>query len=308
MDPLNNNYIYRHTAFEVQLMHRQPSQINGIMYIKSKDSYWEFPPDLFDMQPGVASNFHEIKFKMMKNIMHPFMFEAQPGAFLESNVTTVKAYSLNGSSIPLQLPPNSKNFIKYKEPYNTTSGYNDELLRCMNWNSATSSYVNNQDCTFSTIWEVLQCPACNIITQVNTTISVCRCKQLTDSMSVTAFKANASTFGAGTHPGIYTDFYAMGYWQESFGYMATLVGILVFAAGHVFIWLIDGRLRRNLVIRLREKARNFELKHGAMMHREDGLFLRMEVRQKFIMQAPPVTGKKTFKEGQEEVKEGDPAL
>lgn len=76
MDPLNNNYIFRHTAFEVQLMHRQPRQINGIMYIKSKDSYWEFPPDLFDMQPGVASKFHEIKFKMMKNIMHPFMFEA----------------------------------------------------------------------------------------------------------------------------------------------------------------------------------------------------------------------------------------
>lgn len=156
---------------------------------------------------------------------------------------------------------------------------------------------------------MLQCPACNSVTQVNTTVSVCRCKKLTDSMSVTALQANASSFGAGTHPGIYTDFYAMGYWQESFGYIATLIGILLFTAGHVFIWLIDGRLRRNLVIRLREKARNFELKHGAMMHREDGLFLRMEVRQKFTMQPPPVTGKKSFKEGQqEEVKEGDPAI
>ena len=49
MDPLNNLYSFRHTAFEVMLMHRKPSQINGQMFIKSKDSYWEFPPDLFDL-------------------------------------------------------------------------------------------------------------------------------------------------------------------------------------------------------------------------------------------------------------------
>ena len=49
MDPLNNLYSFRHTAFEVMLMHRKPSQINGQIFIKSKDSYWEFPPDLFDL-------------------------------------------------------------------------------------------------------------------------------------------------------------------------------------------------------------------------------------------------------------------
>jgi len=75
-----------------------------------------------------------------------------------------------------------------------------------------------------------------------------------------------------------------------------LIGIIVLIVGHVFLWLIDGRLRRNLVIRLREKARNFELKNGAEMHREDGLFLRMELRQKFTMTAPEVK-KKVFKEG-----------
>lgn len=47
----------------------------------------------------------------------------------------------------------------------------------------------------------------------------------------------------------------MKYWQESFGYLAALAGVIVLLAGHVLIWLIDGRLRRNLVIRLREKAR-----------------------------------------------------
>jgi|LauGreDrversion4_2_1035121.scaffolds.fasta_scaffold23499_6 hypothetical protein len=145
----------------------------------------------------------------MKNIMNPLRFEANPGAFLESNVTTVQAYSLNGSNIPLVLPPDSKNFIRYKEPYNVTLGYGEELLRCMNWNSFTKSFINDQACTFSIIWEMLPCTSCNVLTQVNTTVSLCRCKRLTDSFSVTAFRVNASTFGTGTKPGIYTDFFAM---------------------------------------------------------------------------------------------------
>jgi len=51
----------------------------------------------------------------------------------------------------------------------------------------------------------------------------------------------------------------MKYWQESFGFIAVLSGFLVFVSGHVLISLLDGRLRRNLVIRLREKTRLFEL-------------------------------------------------
>ena len=57
--------------------------------IQSKDAYWDFPPDLFAMAPGVASSSQEIKFRLIKHILHPFQFEPKPGAFLESNVTTI---------------------------------------------------------------------------------------------------------------------------------------------------------------------------------------------------------------------------
>jgi hypothetical protein len=84
--------------------------------------------------------------------------------------------------------------------------------------------------------------------------------------------------------------------------VAVLAGVIVLIAGHILIWLIDGRLRRNLVIRLREKARLFELKQGANMIREDGLFLMADQRAKFTMkEAPPAnlaSTKKTFKEGE----------
>ncbi len=76
-------------------MHRRPGAVRGTMFIKSKDAYWNFPPDMFDQSPGVASPKHEIKFKLMKHILHPYQFEADPGAFLESNVTSIQFYSLN---------------------------------------------------------------------------------------------------------------------------------------------------------------------------------------------------------------------
>jgi hypothetical protein len=96
---------------------------------------------------------------------------------------------------------------------------------------------------------------------------------------------NATYYAQGSKNSIYTDFFAMQYWQESFGYYAVLIAIILLIVGQVLIWLLDGRLRRNLVIRLREKARNFELKHGSQMLREDGLFLKQEQREKFNFKA-----------------------
>ena len=100
---------------------------------------------------------------------------------------------------------------------------------------------------------------------MNTTISLCRCKEIKSRLAVVVFEVNATTYGAGFKNSIYTDFFAMKYWQESFGFIAILSGVLLLFAGHVLIWLLDGRLRRNLIIRLREKARGFELKYGAAM-------------------------------------------
>ena len=91
----------------------------------------------------------------------------------------------------------------------------------------------------------------------------------------------------------------MKYWQTSFGYFAAIACIVLTITGHIIIWLIDGRLRRNLIIRLREKARIFELEHASEMQRHDCLYVRVPNKK------PVATTKKTFVEGQEEKKESE---
>ena len=40
----------------------------------------------------------------MKHILHPYQFEPQPGAFLESNVTSIQFYSLDTKRLSIKLP------------------------------------------------------------------------------------------------------------------------------------------------------------------------------------------------------------
>lgn len=42
---------------------------------------------------------HEVTLKVMKYIANPFIFESNPGAFVETNVTTVTFYDTNGDHI-----------------------------------------------------------------------------------------------------------------------------------------------------------------------------------------------------------------
>ena len=76
-----------------------------------------------------------------------------------------------------------------------------------------------------------------------------------------------------------------------------LVAIIILLVGHVIIWLLDGRLRRNLIIRLREKSRLFELQHSAQMHRHDGLFIKIDLKAKKAGGPMVASTKKVFKEG-----------
>lgn len=76
------------------LTHQKTSLYYGQTYIKSKDAYWNFPTTLWDNQLGVASKKHEVRQKIIKHLMNPYKFERNPGVFLESNITSVKFYSV----------------------------------------------------------------------------------------------------------------------------------------------------------------------------------------------------------------------
>ncbi len=164
------------------------------------------------------------------------------------------------------------------------------------------------------MWEQIPCSDCDKFNQMNTTISLCRCKEMKSSVAVVYLEVNATIYADGYRNSIYTDFFAMTYWRQSFGFIAVLGGGFLFITGHILIWLLDGRLTRNLVIRLREKARNFELKHSAAMIRDDGIFIKIEKNKKGVDgkklgSSTVASTKKVFKEIEddvnEELKEGD---
>ena len=60
----------------------------------------------------------------MKYIVNPFKFEKDPGAFLESNITSVEFFSLANNIIEIAL--NDKNYVDYREPFNQSYGYFEE--------------------------------------------------------------------------------------------------------------------------------------------------------------------------------------
>lgn len=145
----------------------------------------------------------------------------------------------------------------------------------MAWDEVNYVYQNDGTCSYSMIWEVIPCPICDQYNQINTTVGVCRCKHLS-RFGIVYEQTNVTKSTGGNSPGIYSDFYAMKYWSESFGFYATIAGLCTFVAGHVFIWIIDRRMQHNLIVKMREKVRRFELKYGARMLRKDGLFFNKE--------------------------------
>ena len=60
---------------------------------------------------------------MMKYILNPFYFETNANANLESNITSVKFYTMGNAEIPVNLT--NKTYVEYREPFNNTFGYDE---------------------------------------------------------------------------------------------------------------------------------------------------------------------------------------
>ncbi len=64
----------------------------------------------------------------------------------------------------------------------------------------------------------------------------------------------------GTNPklGIYTDFYGMNYWRESFGFIAILGAISIYAFGILLSLIFDVQPQKRLVYKLLLNFRSFD--------------------------------------------------
>ena len=157
------------------------------------------------------------------------------------------------------------------------------------------------------IWDIIPCSAseCDEYSQVNTTVSICRCSHLTRFGVVYQQTNVTQSSGVSTTPGIYSNFYAMQFWTTSFGYYCSAAGMIFFAIGHIFIMFIDKRLQVNLIVKLREKIRKFEQEHGGKMNRPDGLFHKSEAATGRSVQGKVMSKKKVFRDKDDSEGGGD---
>ena len=58
--------------------------------------------------------------------------------------------------------------------------------------------------------------------------------------------------------GLYTDYYALNYWQESFGFRAVLAASAVYLIGIFFSVIFDIKPRRNIIFKLKRDFRNID--------------------------------------------------
>lgn len=113
----------------------------------------------------------------MKYLANPFFFEKEPGAFTETNVTTLTFYDTGGEHINITLT-NEKEYIIISEPFIKAQGYERELLRCMSWDEKNNEFSNDGSCSYNMIYSLVPCLTCEEGYQPNLTVSLCRCKHL----------------------------------------------------------------------------------------------------------------------------------
>lgn len=60
--------------------------------------------------------------------------------------------------------------------------------------------------------------------------------------------------------GLYSDFFAMQYWRDSFGYIAVIAAVCVYVVGQVVMFFADRKPTLKVLANLREKVRGLELR------------------------------------------------
>jgi len=106
------------------------------------------------------------------------------------------------------------------------------------------------------VYDFLPCSICDEYNQVNTTVALCRCKHL--SRFAVAYQQTNPSKGEGPTVGIYSDFFAMKYWRESFGFIAVIGGVTTYIVGLIICFFVDQRMQKKMISKIRMKVRKME--------------------------------------------------
>lgn len=87
------------------------------------------------------------------------------------------------------------------------------------------------------VYDAVPCYSCDEDTILNLTITQCRCTHLSRFAAV--YKQTWPSEGMGVKAGIYSDFFAMQYWMNSFGFFAVLAGACTYLLGILIFMKVD---------------------------------------------------------------------
>jgi hypothetical protein len=109
---------------------------------------------LFANHQDYASDFQEIKLKLIKWIASPILFDTYQSNYLETNVTEVGI--LNTAGVEIQIS-NLADDVEYKEPFTKFGPYNSSLLNCKSWDKVLNKFTSSGCQAFEANYTELMC-------------------------------------------------------------------------------------------------------------------------------------------------------
>ena len=75
--------------------------------------------------------------------------------------------------------------------------------------------------------------------------------------------------------GVYTNFFALAFWQQSFGFIAVVAGCCTYGFALIAMVLLDRKPTQRLLLKLRAKVRKIEIDAKAF-RKDTNLFANLE--------------------------------
>ena len=227
------------------------------VHIRSNDVYWTIPSTLFDNYQAQASDLHEIKFKLAKWIGSPVMYDTYDSNYLEANMTEVSVLNTAGVKIVMN---NLTDSVRSRAPWVKSNAYNQDNLKCKLWNSSSSSFSSSSCSTFEITIATLSCSTCDANSYTTTTVYQCNCSSL--ELEASHYDDTESDVDKGDMKILYPIYYALDYWQDSFGFVLTIVAVITYLIALIFVLFFDQFPRRRMLIKIYEKIRRREIDEG----------------------------------------------
>ena len=185
------------------------------------------------------------------------MFNVSQSNYLETNATEVKFFDTAGTDLGIS---GLSDPIVSKEPFSWKNVYDNSTLKWKAWNSTLMKFDGTYWSNFTQQETVLLCQTWDDSTRTTTNSSICSCNE--PQLVVAQYSAPTNGTDESTLTVKYPDYFAMKYWQESFGFYLTITAVWVVGTIGIAVIFCDQFPRRKVLIKIYEKIKRREVEEG----------------------------------------------